>query len=237
MSTAIAMRDTPTRRRAGRPRLIATLTTLSPREQILDAAGRLFATRGFAATSTREIAEKVGVRQASLYHYFGSKDEILADLLDLSLRPTLDQIDHLVALTTDDPAPATLYLLALIDIDTLVSAPHNIGLLGHLPDVLSSPAAKAYETGRVDLLDAYRRLTSATIDDAKSDDLDSDSLGELILQLVETVIGLRAAGRTVPSSTAHTIATSCLRLCGVKAEALRSARRTAQIRYDQLRAE
>lgn len=35
-------------------------------ESPVDDAGELFVARGFAATSTREIAERVGIRQASL---------------------------------------------------------------------------------------------------------------------------------------------------------------------------
>ncbi|WP_408897736.1 TetR/AcrR family transcriptional regulator [Nocardioides sp. R1-1] len=45
-------------------------------DQILREAARLFATKGFHGTSTREIAEAVGVRQPSLFHHFASKHEI-----------------------------------------------------------------------------------------------------------------------------------------------------------------
>lgn len=51
---------------------------MAPREEILDAAAGLFVDRGFEGTSTREIAEAVGIRQASVYYHFPSgKDEIL----------------------------------------------------------------------------------------------------------------------------------------------------------------
>ena len=60
---------------AGRPRLS---TKKRPgdtaREEILDASAELFTTRGFTNTSTRVIAEAVGLRQASLYHHFATKD-------------------------------------------------------------------------------------------------------------------------------------------------------------------
>ena len=45
-------------------------------EQILREAARLFATKGFHGTSTREIADAVGVRQPSLFHHFASKHDI-----------------------------------------------------------------------------------------------------------------------------------------------------------------
>jgi AcrR family transcriptional regulator len=54
-------------RRAGRAR----------REEIVQAAARTFARDGYAAVGMRDVAEAVGIRGASLYHHFGSKEEIL----------------------------------------------------------------------------------------------------------------------------------------------------------------
>ena len=233
MSFAIPVSGTSGRRGAGRPRHTTVASTLSPRDQVLDAAGRLFVTRGFAATSTREIAEKVGIRQASLYYYyFAGKDEILAALLERTLRPTLDQVDQILTLTADDPRPTALYLLALVDIDTLATAPHNIGLLARVPDVMSSPAADEYAARRHNLLRAYRDLAITVVDSSRSDDLDPDDLGELLLQLVETVISIRANGRNATASVARSIASSCLRLCGVGADAILAARPVAVDRLD-----
>ncbi|MGH3975407.1 MAG: TetR/AcrR family transcriptional regulator, partial [Pseudonocardiaceae bacterium] len=58
---------------------------MEPREEILNIAAGLFVERGFAATSTREIAEVVGIRQASLYFHFANKEEILGELLQRSI--------------------------------------------------------------------------------------------------------------------------------------------------------
>jgi TetR/AcrR family transcriptional regulator, cholesterol catabolism regulator len=59
------------------------------REQILARAGELFAAKGVAATTVREIGNAVGLLSGSLYHYFDSKeamvDELVSDFLgDLS---------------------------------------------------------------------------------------------------------------------------------------------------------
>jgi len=45
--------------------------------EILDAAAHIFARRGFHGASTQDIADVLGVRQASLYYYFPSKEVAL----------------------------------------------------------------------------------------------------------------------------------------------------------------
>jgi AcrR family transcriptional regulator len=47
------------------------------RRQILDAAVRVFARRGFHTSRGGDIAEEAGVAHGLLYHYFASKDEVL----------------------------------------------------------------------------------------------------------------------------------------------------------------
>lgn len=47
---------------------------------MLESAARLFATKGYDASSMREIAEEVAVRPSSLYHHFPGKDRILYEI-------------------------------------------------------------------------------------------------------------------------------------------------------------
>lgn len=49
---------------------------------ILDAARACFAERGLAATTTREIAQKAGITQPLVHHYFGSKDALFDKVLE-----------------------------------------------------------------------------------------------------------------------------------------------------------
>jgi AcrR family transcriptional regulator len=51
------------------------------RARILSVALELIADRGFAATSTREIAERLGFTKAALYYHFRTKDDLLAAIL------------------------------------------------------------------------------------------------------------------------------------------------------------
>jgi AcrR family transcriptional regulator len=62
----VAMQST---RRSANPRRRAP--------QIIDAAARVFAERGFHGATTQDIADVLGIRQASLYYYFSSKEAAL----------------------------------------------------------------------------------------------------------------------------------------------------------------
>jgi AcrR family transcriptional regulator len=52
------------------------------REEILGAAGRVFAKKGFAATKIADIAAEAGLSYGLLYHYFRSKEDVYAGLVD-----------------------------------------------------------------------------------------------------------------------------------------------------------
>jgi AcrR family transcriptional regulator len=195
---------------------------VNPRAHVLDVAARLFTEQGFAATSTREIAEAVGIRQASLYYHFpDGKQTVLTEVLAQTIRPTLDIMDA-VEDATDDPAVA-LYLLVLLDVRTLAEAPHNSGLLGMLPDV--AELAADFQAARKELLDAYDRF-GARVASAVVMESAAGRLGHLLLGNVETAIGWIRDGSFGPTS-ADVIAASCLRICGAGEDAIAFARVTA----------
>ncbi|MEN9384737.1 MAG: hypothetical protein RI959_345 [Pseudomonadota bacterium] len=52
------------------------------RDEILDVAAQSFARQSYPATSMNDIAAACNASKARLYHYYGSKDAILFDLLD-----------------------------------------------------------------------------------------------------------------------------------------------------------
>lgn len=58
------------------------------RRRILDAAAFEFRNNGYAATSLKVIANHVGVRVASLYHHFPSKDSLVEEVLAIGLNRT-----------------------------------------------------------------------------------------------------------------------------------------------------
>jgi AcrR family transcriptional regulator len=51
------------------------------RQKILDTAERLFAQKGYAATSIRQIIAKAGVNLAAIHYHFGTKEDLLDELV------------------------------------------------------------------------------------------------------------------------------------------------------------
>lgn len=101
------------------------------RAQLLERAAALFAQRGFAAVTTVELGEAVGVSGPALYKHFASKEAILAELLvDASERllaggRSILDAGTTSADTTSDPA-GTLRELIAFHVGFAVTAPDVI---------------------------------------------------------------------------------------------------------------
>lgn len=52
------------------------------RSQLIEAAERVFATKGYAETTMADLAEAAGVTRPTVYAYFSSKDDVLAGVAD-----------------------------------------------------------------------------------------------------------------------------------------------------------
>jgi AcrR family transcriptional regulator len=68
----------PGARKPQRPREV----TIRRREDILKAGLVTFGSKGFKAGSLADVAEQVGITQAGVLHHFGSKDQLLLEVLD-----------------------------------------------------------------------------------------------------------------------------------------------------------
>jgi AcrR family transcriptional regulator len=121
-------------RRTGRPRL-APLTApgLDPAEEISIAASRLFAVKGFASTTTREIAQAAGIQQPSLYYWFPTKLDIL-DRIVSSVVADSAAFAGLMAHSCE-PALVRLYALVLRDTRQLCASPYDLSFLPNAPEL------------------------------------------------------------------------------------------------------
>ncbi len=142
-------------RPVGRPRANPRSLAHPPREEILRAAGRLFAKQGYAATSTYQIAKAAGLRQPSLFHYFSRKEDILGELLHRTLRPQLEFLQTVLA----EPGRAALKLYRLIrsDVLQLLAPPYDVGAIVILPEV-RPPKFKRFWAERHELIAGFEAL-------------------------------------------------------------------------------
>lgn len=218
----------------GRPRLTDRRRPgSSARDEILDAAGELFTTRGYANTSTRTIAEAVGVRQASLYHYFRTKDEILSALLHQTVTPSLRFAEHLAEHESALSAPEQLHALAAFDGSQLLTGRWNLGALYLLPELREARLASFWDDRERLRLHYLRvsRSTAAEVGAGRVTPVDDDT-ADLPFRLVEALVNMRAAKSAEHSAPqgpdgtalAERVADACLRVLGVPDEPLTTIR-------------
>lgn len=72
------------------------------RDEILDAAAKLFADRGYAATDLQAVADALGVGKGTLYRYFPSKERLFLAAVDRGMRRLRESVDAARA-TVGDP--------------------------------------------------------------------------------------------------------------------------------------
>lgn len=198
-------------RRVGRPRSAPSqeISELSGREQILDAAGRMFSEQGYGAASTRKIATAVGVKQASLYYHFSSKEDILAGLLAGTIQPSLEFARRLQR--TREPAHVQLYALTWFDVTLLASAKWNVGALYHLPELQAERFAE-FRAERQRLRGEYRELIAQGERAGVYCVADLEHATSLVFALAESGIGMRCDGLDTGPELAELTAAGCLRL-------------------------
>lgn len=90
-------------------------------QRLLAAATRLFAEQGYDRTSVQEIVEAAGVTKGALYHYFGSKDDLLHEIYARMLRVQQERLDHFAGM--DAPVQTRLRGAAA---DVVVSTIENL---------------------------------------------------------------------------------------------------------------
>ena len=124
------------------------------RDDIIVTAARLFAENGYANTTMTQIARACGLRQSSLYYWFGQKEAILRELLALN-RITMDFIATRIADTAESPAVRLLRFL-VFDLNELCQAPVDITEI----DALAERQPDGFREYWEDMSALHRELTA-----------------------------------------------------------------------------
>ncbi len=218
----------------GRPRKQqAVRPGATARDEILDAAAELFTGQGFANTSTRAIADAVGIRQSSLYHHFSTKDEILGELLGGTVSTSLAFARAVQMIPTTPASMLLRHGCTRWSSSTVRSSALPAGTSGSSTTCRrpgrrsSSPSWQHGQELRTIYGELGQELAAVSSADA--------GLGDTAFRLVESLINLRADG-LISKDSASTTADTVMILAGLreKLPAVRAASGELISRYGEV---
>jgi AcrR family transcriptional regulator len=111
---------------------------IDTKDRILDAAERLFADQGYAATSLRHVIAEAQVNLAAVHYHFGSKEELLDHVIARRVGPVnegrLAMLDRLEAEYGDQPPPLPKIIEAFLMPAGELAADHpeSVRLMGRM---------------------------------------------------------------------------------------------------------
>jgi AcrR family transcriptional regulator len=79
------------------------------RQEMVSAAARVFARQGYDSTTMQDLAASMGLATGALYHYFGSKEQLLIEICDQLMEPLLQRARELML--GEDPPDVQLRAL------------------------------------------------------------------------------------------------------------------------------
>ena len=197
----------PPTRRVGRPRADKRVPEGDVGEQILAASAMLFIRQGYTATTTRQIAAAVGLRQGSLSHYFPRKKDIFVELLDRTVEPAMSMLD---GLAPGLPPEVRLWLLLSTDCFNLASGEQNLASLMLLPEARSNEFDQFWAK-REQLKDRYRDTIAAGVRHGSLSCPDICLAVDATFGMIESVITwFERGGPVTPRGAAHHVARAAL---------------------------
>lgn len=194
------------------------------RERILYEASNLFAALGYHATTTREIARAVGIRQPSLFHHFASKPEIMQALLTYDL----DAFSFVEALAAEEgPAAVRLYRYLRDDVALVSRSPYNLSGL-YTDEVMGDPDFALWARRSDQLHAAVEQIARDGIDSGEFVPMDPVLVREAIAGILLRTLMTYSGGRPQPAAAlGDEIASFVLRAILADPSTLGEVRQTA----------
>jgi AcrR family transcriptional regulator len=127
-------------------------------ERVQAAALTLFAERGYHGTGIRQLADAAGLSSASLYHYMGTKEELLVAIMRSSLTELLEAARDVAGIA--DPGERLVALVQL-HVRTHATAPEQTRVVDDEVNALSTEARVEV----VALRDRYEALWQSALDE------------------------------------------------------------------------
>lgn len=168
--------------------------------EVLEAAGALFAERGFAGTSIRDIGERVGLLGGSLYHYIKSKEALFVKVHDMALQMGENRIRAAIADLDDPWKRLEVACITMLD----VQLDPNSLTLPLMNDFQSVPPAVREKL--ILKRDAFETLFTKLVADLPLDPaIDRSVYRLLLLTLLNNVAGWYRKGRLSPEDIGRQI--------------------------------
>ncbi|MFF1680313.1 TetR/AcrR family transcriptional regulator [Streptomyces sp. NPDC058256] len=218
---AVAPPERPTAGKPGRPRSAPKQRNgLSTREEILQAASQLFGEQGYGKTTTRQIAEAVGIKQSTMYYHFADKGTILTSLLSSTVTPALEFARWLTEQNLDPVV--RVCALVTFDLETLLRDRLNLHVVYHLPELEDADFVPTRSAQTV-LRDTYREFGRAALGALHTHEHAADLARDLdlVFALVEASVSQRQwGGEGERTRYAESAVRGSLRLLGVDGSAV-----------------
>jgi AcrR family transcriptional regulator len=135
----------------------------SRRQEIIDAAVKVFARTGFAETSVQDIAEEAGVVPTAVYYHFAGKDE----LFDVALQSVIAELDAVVdSVRPEGDQSGALPLIIAAVWEWIESEPDHARILySHLPGATTQARVlrEQFEQQHVDRAYIYARKDAGRV--------------------------------------------------------------------------
>lgn len=172
-------------------------------QEVVATAARLFAERGYQATSMNDLTAATGLAAGGLYHYIGSKERLLLRICDQLMEPLLEQARAIAA----TPEPAGERLRRLIGTWLVHVATHRHHMLAFQQErqvIESQPQWRRVRTQRK----AFERILDGILADAEREgSMTFGDRGLVLLAVLGMVNGtaqwLRPRGRLSPEEIAE----------------------------------
>jgi AcrR family transcriptional regulator len=175
------------------------------RELVRSTSTELFAERGFAATTMRNLADRAGLPLSAFYYYFKSKYDVLLAIMDAEM----SRLEEGIADLADSSAPPAERLVALVSrhVEVHLADPASARVADHELRSLSDADRLAIVARRDSYERNFRDVLVAGVESGRfARDLDIPLASMAVLTMATSVIDWwRPGGRYTIAETAELI--------------------------------
>ncbi|MEZ4867920.1 MAG: TetR/AcrR family transcriptional regulator [Caldilineaceae bacterium] len=158
------------------------------RAEILDRAQQLFYRQGYDQTSIQEIIDVVGIAKGTFYHYFGSKIDLLDELIERILAQTIQSVTPVVEAADRDALTKFQQLFRTIESWKVENKEFFLGILHTFyreENMIFRQKVKAASIRA--MIPLLTPVIRQGVDEGVFTTPDPDDIGEIIMTIVHTL--------------------------------------------------